>query len=108
MLDDRELRVLAGIEQNLSHTSPGLDRLLVEEHKPRLPQVLLGIGLVGFFVLPWFLSGTMARLILLALGLSVGLVLYGLFHIPVNPNLPARPAAKDGGSDDHGGGLART
>ena len=70
--------------------------------------MLLGIGLVGFFVLPWFLSGTMAWLILLALGLSVGLVLYGLFHIPVNPGLPARPAAKDGGSDDHGGGLAGT
>ncbi len=98
MLDDRELRVLAGIEQNLSHTSPGRDRLLVEEHKPRLPQVLLGIGLVGFFVLPCFLSGTMAWLILLALGLSVGLGCTPSSTFPSIPTsrpvLPQRTAAR--------------
>jgi Protein of unknown function (DUF3040) len=101
MLNDRELRVLAGIERNLSNSSPGLDHLLVEGRRSRLPHVFLGIGLVGFLVLPWFVSGTMVGPILLALPLavSVSLVVYGLFHIPVSPDLPAGRGVKIGPDD---------
>ena len=100
MLDDRELRVLAGIERNLSHTSPRLDRLLVEGRRSRLPQVMLGIGLIGFFVVPFLVSATPTVRVVLALG-SAALIAYGLFRIPVHPDLPTSPAAaEDADRDD--------
>jgi hypothetical protein len=90
MLSEGERRLLAGIESQLSESAPGLDRRMrihawrstPHEPTPRLPVVLLVVGVLGL-IGPTFAS-TPGVAFLLALG-SMTLIVYGLFHLPVHP-----------------------
>ena len=102
MLDDRELRVLAGIERNLSTRRPDLIVCWSKGGDPGClrccwASVSSASSCCLFLAAQRRLAGPARPR---PIG---GAHAYGLFRIPVHPDLPARPAAKDGGSDDHGG-----
>jgi hypothetical protein len=80
MLSDREQLELAEIGARLSEAYPGLVRRLTGQRTPRLPVLLLVMGVIGVVVGPMLAGGiAMAWLVGLA---SVSAVMYGLFRVP--------------------------
>jgi Protein of unknown function (DUF3040) len=104
MLSDREERQLRGIESQLSDEAPGLERQMLvhawnstpRESAPRLPVVLLILGIVGMLATAFVPTG--GGRFLLALG-TVTLLGYALFHLPVHPSARLYSTEEEGRGD---------
>jgi hypothetical protein len=91
MLSERERQVLFGIEHQLADSAPRLDRRMrvhawsstPRQRIPRLPLATLIFGVAGL-VAPSFVN-SIPVVFFVSLG-SVALILYGLLHLPVNPD----------------------